>query len=79
MTEMVFLGERLRCYRQRWQNRLWRYTHPAGPDQDSAILINRELAGLDDFRFQIFEVGIIELELPLEGSISDPPMTLEEH
>jgi len=49
-------------------NRLWHCIHPAGPDQDSAILIDRKLARLDDFRFQIFEVSIIELELPLEGS-----------
>jgi hypothetical protein len=32
----------------------------------------------DDFRLQIFEVGIIELGLPLEGPIGDPPMALEE-
>jgi hypothetical protein len=41
-------------------------------------MIDRELACLDDFRFQIFKVRIIELELPLEGPIGDPPMALEE-
>jgi hypothetical protein len=46
---------------------------------DFAILIDRELACLDDFRFQIFEVGIIELELPLECPLGDPSMALQEY
>jgi hypothetical protein len=60
------------------RNRLWGCLHPASPDQDSAILIDRKLARLDDFRFEIFEVGIIELELPLEGPLGDTPMASQE-
>jgi hypothetical protein len=61
------------------RNWLWRCIRRASPDQDSAILIDRELTCLDDFRFQILEVGIIELELPLEGPIGDSPMALQEY
>jgi hypothetical protein len=32
---------------------------------------------LDEFVLQIFQIGVIELELPLEGAISQAPPALE--
>jgi hypothetical protein len=32
---------------------------------------------LDDFGFQIFQIRIVELELPLEGAIGQAPPALE--
>ena len=44
-------------------------------DQDSAILIHRELFGIDDFFLQIVKVRIIQREPPLQGPIRDPLLT----
>src|SRR4030095_16359910 len=47
------------------------------PDQHRALLIDREALPLDDFMFQIVEVGIIEIELPLESAISQAATALQ--
>ena len=52
----------------------WRCT---GPDQDVAPLIHGQALALDEFGFQIVQVGVIELELPLEGAIGQAPPALE--
>jgi hypothetical protein len=41
----------------------------AHPDQDVALLIDRQVLALDEFVLQIFQGRIVELELPLEGAI----------
>jgi hypothetical protein len=39
------------------------------PDQDAAVLIHRQTLALNEFGCQIFQIRVIELELPLEGAI----------
>ena len=41
------------------------------------MLIDREALPLDDFVFQVIEVGIIEIELPLESTISQAATALQ--
>src|SRR5262249_3851995 len=60
-------------YSWRWR-RCWVLT----PDQHGAVLIDGELAGLDDFCLQILQVRIIKTKLPLESPICDSLMALEE-
>jgi hypothetical protein len=48
------------------------------PDQDPAILIDRELLSLEEFGGKILQDGVIELELPLERPIGDPFALAEE-
>jgi hypothetical protein len=50
----------------------------AGPDQYSAVLIDRQALCLDNFSFQVCEVGIVETELPLECPVGHAP-TASEH
>src|SRR5215813_14150028 len=47
------------------------------PDEDTAILIHRQALALDKFGLQIFQIRVIELELPLEGAIGQAPPALE--
>jgi hypothetical protein len=48
-----------------------------GPDQDSAVLIDRQALRLDNFSLQICEVGIVKTELPLERPVGDAPAASE--
>ena len=43
------------------------------PDQDAAVLIHRQALSLDEFGFQIFQIRVIELKLPLERHRSGVP------
>jgi hypothetical protein len=36
------------------------------------------LLGLDEFHLEIFEVGIVQLKPPLQGTIRDPALALKE-
>src|SRR5262245_61907304 len=56
--------------RKRWSSR-------ASPYQHRALLIDREALPLDDFVFQVVEVGIIELELSLESAIRQAATALQ--
>ena len=47
------------------------------PDQHCAVLIDSEALPLDDFVFQVVEVSIIEIELPLESAISQAATALQ--
>jgi hypothetical protein len=47
------------------------------PDQDTAFFIHRQALPLDEFGFQICQIRVIELELPLEGAIGQAPPALE--
>jgi hypothetical protein len=49
----------------------------ASPDQYSAVLIDRQALRLDNFGFQVCEVGIVETELPLECSVGYAPAASE--
>ena len=40
------------------------------PDQDFPVLIVRYLFGVDQFRFQIFQILIIQLEAPFQRAVS---------
>ncbi len=48
-----------------------------GPYQHCATLVDRDLLGLDKLGLEIFEVVIIEIELPFEGTIGHAASTLE--
>ena len=39
------------------------------PDQDAAFLIHGQTLARDEFVIHIFQIRVIELELPLEGAI----------
>jgi hypothetical protein len=49
----------------------------ASPDQHGVVLVHGEPEHLDDFGFQIVEVGVIEMKLTLEGTIRHPAPVLE--
>jgi hypothetical protein len=49
----------------------------AGPNQDVAPLIDRQALALDEFVLQIFQGGVIELELSLEGAVGQASAPLE--
>src|SRR5262249_22248106 len=44
----------------------------AGPAQYSAVLTDREALRLNDFGFQVREVGLVETELPLQRPVGHP-------
>jgi hypothetical protein len=48
------------------------------PDQDSVVLIDGYLPGINKLILQIFEVGIIEVEVALKRSICHSLLALEE-
>src|SRR5262249_40304605 len=39
------------------------------PDEDATVLIHRHTLSLNEFRFHIVQIRVIELELPLESAI----------
>jgi hypothetical protein len=47
------------------------------PDQDAACLIHGQTLALDEFVLHIFQIRVIELELPLESAIGEAPPALE--
>ena len=49
----------------------------ARPDQDVAVLIDRQALAVNEFVLQIFQGRVIELELPLEGAVGQASATLE--
>ena len=48
---------------------------PSPPDR--APFIDRQALALNEFRFQIVQIRVIELELPLEGAIGQAPPALK--
>jgi hypothetical protein len=60
-----------------WRRGRWDI-NATGPDQDTAILINRHTLSLNEFSFQIVQIRIIELELTLEGAIGQAPPALQQ-
>jgi hypothetical protein len=48
------------------------------PHQDFALLIHCELSGVDKFGFQIIDVVVIQIELPLESPVGHPSMALQQ-
>ena len=49
----------------------------ARPDQDVALLLDRQALARDEFVLQIVQGRIIELELPLEGAVGQASAPLE--
>jgi hypothetical protein len=49
-----------------------------GPDQHGAVLVHGKPVHLDNFRLQIGQVGVVEVELPLQGTIRHPATALED-
>jgi hypothetical protein len=47
------------------------------PHEDATVLLHRDAAHLNEFRFQIVEVVIVERELALEGTIGEALILLE--
>ena len=50
----------------------------ARPDQHLAVLVHGQALGLDEFVLQVFQVVVIELELPLERAVGHAPLALEQ-
>jgi hypothetical protein len=52
----------------------WREGCPSatGPDQDVALLIDRQALARDEFVLHILQGRVVELELPLEGAVGHP-------
>src|SRR5262245_16466554 len=57
--------------------RLW--TAFANPHQHPPIFINGQPLGLYDFRREVCQVVIIDLQSTLQRTIGDPSITLEQH
>ena len=54
----------------------WR-VRAARPDQHSVVLVHGELEYLDDFGFQVIEIGVVQLKLASESAIRYPTATLK--
>ena len=50
----------------------------AGPHQDSALLIDRKLFGLDDFVLEGLEMVVVQPEPDLDRPIGEPPLALQQ-
>src|SRR5262249_16247286 len=48
-----------------------------GPHEDAVVLIHRQTLARNEFVLQIFQIGVIELELALEGAIGQASPALE--
>src|SRR5262249_28320977 len=79
---LIFLGVKLLCKAGGLEGGLWSgwgcWYRSSRPDQDSAVLVVRQLLGLDEFDLEFFEVGVVQLKPPLQGTIRDPALALEE-
>jgi hypothetical protein len=62
------------CLIARWHRHCGR---TSSPDQDSFPLVDRHLLGLDELGLEIFEVVIVQVELPFEGAIGHAASALE--
>src|SRR5215831_1243686 len=72
------IGERRTLLCQRWRCRgCGGRRSPPHPDQDFAVLVNGESLALNDFGLQILEVGVIQIELPFEGTVGHAAAALE--
>ena len=49
----------------------------ARPHEDPAVLIHRHASRLDEFRFQIVEVVVVQRELALQGTIREAFVLLQ--
>src|SRR6266567_810591 len=63
--------------RGRWSGGRLRF-HFACPNQHLAVLIDRQPLDLDDLHFEVFQVGVIEGKLALQGAVRRPSSLLEE-
>ena len=52
--------------------------HATGPDEHFAVFIHRQLFGIDEIIFEVFQERIIELQLAFEDPIGDTLLPLEE-
>jgi hypothetical protein len=50
----------------------------ACPDQDLPRLVDRQPSRLDQLGFEILNIVVIKMELPLQGPIGDTPIALEQ-
>src|SRR6266446_1505990 len=73
---MGFLGLRKRCTGGRERARR-SGAGAASPDQHGVVLVHGALEHLDNFGFEILEVGVVEMKLALEGTIRHTPPALE--
>ena len=48
------------------------------PDQHTAVLIHREVFGINEVIFECFQVLVIKLELELEGTVRDTALAVQE-
>ena len=57
---------RYRCGRRR-----------TSPHQHFALFVDRQLFGLDQFDLQVLDILVIQVKLPLQRAVGDPPFALE--
>jgi hypothetical protein len=61
-----------------WCRGWWGSGRRAGPHEHGAILIHGHLLYLDELCLQVFEIRLVQLKLPLQGTIRHAPMTLQQ-
>src|SRR5439155_18165547 len=55
-----------------------RHTRRTAPHQDTACLVGSQPLGVDEFGFEVVEVGVIEVKSTLQGAIGDTALALED-
>src|SRR5215813_12053436 len=56
----------------------WFWCRGTNPDQDSAVFIDSQPLGIDDFFFEILHVVVVEVKLTLQSPIGHTSSTAEE-
>ena len=64
-------------WRWSWNGR-WRRPSSPSPDQDAPLLVDRQSLRLDDFRFEVVEIRVIQAKPALQGVVGDAALALEE-
>ena len=55
----------------------WGGHRSPSPDQHALVFIHCQALAVDELVLQIFQHRVVELELPLEGAVSEAPTPLE--
>jgi hypothetical protein len=64
--------------RRNWRSGCRCAGRPTGPDEHLAVFIHRQLFGVDEVIFQVFQHVVIELQPSFEDPIGDALLLLEE-
>jgi hypothetical protein len=78
LRRLIELGRRLLDSLGRWRGGCdCPFDFPT-PDENAAILVSRYALGMNNFIFQVFEVGIIEVIPTLDSAIRHASLALED-